>query len=241
MRNVPLVTLAVIAVNVLVYAYELFLWAGPGAGSAAGTRMFAHLVHEFGLVPCRVGETCPVALATPLAGAPAPLVTVFTSMFLHAGLAHLAGNMLYLWVFGQSVEDAMGRGRFLVFYLLCGALAAAVQYRADPASPIPMVGASGAISGLLGAYLVLHPHARVRTLVVVGFFWRVVAVPAPVVLGLWIVVQFVASALTLGGGPGGGGAEPGGVAVFAHLGGFLAGALLLPLFRARPRLGYARP
>jgi membrane associated rhomboid family serine protease len=88
---------------------------------------------------------------------------------------------------------------------------------------------------------VLHPHARVRTLVVVGFFWRVVAVPAPVVLGLWIVVQFVASALTLGGGPGGGGAEPGGVAVFAHLGGFLAGALLLPLFRARPRLGYARP
>ncbi|HSE96101.1 MAG TPA: rhomboid family intramembrane serine protease [Methylomirabilota bacterium] len=233
-RSVPLLTLTLIAANVLVYAYEFFLWAG----SVAGARMFAHLVHEFGLVPCRVGGTCPAALTTLLAGAPAPLLTVFTSMFLHAGVAHLAGNMLYLWVFGQSVEDALGRGRFLVFYLLGGGLAAAAQYQADPASAIPMVGASGAVSAVLGAYLLLHPHARVKILVIVGFFWRVVAVPALVVLGLWIVVQFVAGALSAGGGLGR--EESGGVAVLAHVGGFLAGILLLPLFRPRPRLGYAR-
>jgi membrane associated rhomboid family serine protease len=235
-RSAPVFTLALIALNVLVYGYEFFLWAGPAAERAAGARMFAHLVHEFGLVPCRVGETCPAALTTLLAGAPVPLLTVFTSMFLHAGLAHLAGNMLYLWVFGRSVEDALGRGRFLVFYLLGGALGAAAQYRADPTSAIPMIGASGAVSAVLGAYLLLHPHARVRILVVVGLAWRVVAVPALVVLGFWLVVQFAAGALSAGLDRG----EPGGVAVLAHVGGFLAGVLLLPVFRPRSRLGYAR-
>ena len=125
-----------------------------------------------------------------------PTVTVFTSMFLHGGFMHLAGNMLYLWIFGNNVEDAMGHGRFIVFYLLCGVAAVFGQVLQDPGSRIPMIGASGAISGVLGAYLILYPRARVLVLIPLGFFMQLVRLPALWVLGLWFAMQLISSALT---------------------------------------------
>jgi membrane associated rhomboid family serine protease len=153
-------------------------------------------------------------------------------MFLHGGLVHLGGNMLYLWIFGANVEDTFGHARFLVFYLVSGVLAALAQTMAGPESRIPMIGASGAVSGVLGAYLFLFPYATILTLVTVGFFIRFVRIPAILVLGFWIVVQ-VANGLLVAGPRGG---EGGGVAWFAHLGGFVAGvALRFVMGRRRTR------
>jgi membrane associated rhomboid family serine protease len=236
-QSFPVIAVSLIAINVVVYVYEFFL-SFPGATSRAAMleaeRVYEHFVYEFGLVPCRLAQTCPARLSTMLASAPPPWLTVFTSMFLHGGLFHVGGNMLYLWIFGNNVEDAMGRARFLAFYLLCGVAAAAAQYLSDPRSTIPMIGASGAVSGTLGAYLILYPHARVWTLVVFGIFWRLVPIPAVIVLGFWIVVQVVNGLFTFGSG------EPGGVAFLAHVGGFLAGMALVFPFRRRPRLAYPR-
>ncbi len=240
-QSFPLVTVALIAANVLVYLYEFFLWIPGGSSRAAaiaGERAYEGFIFEFGLIPCRLGEVCPAKLATIFAAAPAPWLTVFTSMFVHGGLFHVGGNMLYLWIFGNNVEDSMGKLRFLVFYLLCGVGAAMAQYVTDPRSTVPMVGASGAVSGALGAYLVLFPSARVWTLVVFGFFWRLVPIPALVVLGFWIVVQVLNGLITFGHGPGGG--EGGGVAFLAHVGGFVAGMGLVLLFRRRLRIAYRR-
>jgi membrane associated rhomboid family serine protease len=136
--------------------------------------------------------------------------------------------MLYLWLFGKAVEDAMGHARFLGFYLVCGVVAAAAQYLQDPASALPMVGASGAIAGTLGAYLLLHPHARIWTIVVFGYFVRMISVPATVVLGFWVVLQFVNSIFTFARG------GTGDVAFLAHVGGFLAGLALVGVFRRSP-------
>lgn len=138
---------------------------------------------------------------------------------------HLAGNMLYLWIFGNNVEDAMGHVRFVFFYVLCGIFAVAGQVLQNPASEIPMIGASGAISGVLGAYLLLYPHARVLVLVPFGFYTRMLYLPAGWVLGLWFVIQILSSFATSSAG--------GGVAWFAHIGGFLAGMALIPLFKRR--------
>jgi membrane associated rhomboid family serine protease len=149
-------------------------------------------------------------------------------MFLHGGLLHVGGNMLYLWIFGDNVEDTLGHGRFLAFYLLSGIIAAVAQTAVDPTSSVPMIGASGAISGVLGAYLVLFPYATVLTLITFVFFFRLVRIPAIVVLGLWFVVQFfngLGSVHTPGG--------EAGVAWFAHIGGFLAGMALLLIVRPR--------
>jgi membrane associated rhomboid family serine protease len=236
-RSFPAVTVAIIAANLLVYLYELALappFAPSRVAAAAAERAYEAFVFEFGLVPCRLGGVCPARLATALAGAPDPWLTVFTSMFVHGGLFHVGGNMLYLWIFGNNVEDSMGKGRFLVFYLLCGVAAAAAQYLSDPRSAVPMVGASGAVSGTLGAYLILHPNARVWTLIIFGFFWRVVPIPALIVLGFWIVVQVLNGIITFGGG------EPGGVAFLAHVGGFVAGMALILVFRQRPDIAYRR-
>jgi membrane associated rhomboid family serine protease len=236
-RSAPVVTIVLIALNVLVYLYEFLLWADPksgGPGSAYSARLYEGFIYEFGLVPCRLTDSCPGALAGMLAGAPAPWLTVFTSMFVHGGLFHVGGNMLYLWIFGDNVEDAMGKGRFIVFYLVCGVGAAAAQFLASSGSPVPMVGASGAVSGALGAYLVLYPHARVWTLIIFGFFWRIVPIPALVVLGFWIVVQALNGILTFGSG------EPGGVAFLAHVGGFVAGMGLVRVFRRREPFLYPR-
>lgn len=207
----PVVTVGLIAMNVLVYLNQAML---PSRGAA-------QFIHLYGLIPLEISR------GDLLVPHPVPLyATLFTSMFVHGGLFHLGGNMLYLWIFGDNVEDRMGRFKFLVFYLLSGLGAAVAQIWADPASKIPMIGASGAISGVLGAYLFLFPRARVLTLIPLGFFFRVAEIPALVVLGFWIIVQVLNGVMTLG-------AQVGGVAWLAHVGGFVAGLVMVIPFTGR--------
>ena len=153
-------------------------------------------------------------------------VTVFTSMFLHGGWMHLIGNMAYLWIFGNNIEDAMGHVRYTFFYIICGIIAVFAHALPNADSAIPMVGASGAISGVLGAYLLLHPHARVLLFIPLGFFAPLIRLKAMWVLGAWFVMQLVSSAMNAGN-------EGGGVAFGAHIGGFIAGIVLIPLFKNR--------
>jgi membrane associated rhomboid family serine protease len=216
-RSTPVVTVGLIALNVVAFLYQASLQVGS---QGEGARAAQALVFEFGLIPCRLTGACHLA-----GDAPSPLFTVFSSMFLHGGLFHLAGNMLYLWIFGNNVEDTLGHGRYLLFYLASGVAAAATQTMVGPDSRVPMIGASGAISGVLGAYFLLFPHASVLTLVIFGFFWRIVSIPALVVLGFWMVVQILNGLGSFGSG--------GGVAWFAHIGGFVAGMGLLFVFRPR--------
>jgi rhomboid family protein len=223
-RSVPIVTLVLIALNVAAYVYQVSLALGPDAGGRAAAEAF---IFEFGATPCRLTATCDRG------DFPSPYVTVFTSMFLHGSPLHVAGNMLYLWIFGDNVEDSLGHGRFLLFYLLSGVAAATAQTITSPTSTIPMIGASGAVSGVLGAYLLLFPYATILTLMIFGFFIRSVRIPAVIVLGFWIVLQLINGWLTVSASAMGRG-ESGGVAWFAHIGGFLAGMLLLLLFRPRP-------
>ena len=206
----PVITVALIVINILVYLNQLTL----------SPRAAVRFVYLYGLIPIEIsGGELLVRHPVPLYG------TILTSMFVHGGLFHLAGNMLYLWIFGDNVEDSLGRVRFLLFYLLSGVAAAAAQVLSAPQSQIPMVGASGAISGVLGAYLLLYPHARVVTLVAFGWFIRLVEIKAIIVLGFWIVVQLVSGLVTWG-------AQVGGVAWFAHIGVFVAGlVMVIPLWR----------
>jgi membrane associated rhomboid family serine protease len=213
-RHLPLVTWTIIAACIAVFLWQTSL--GPRAGQA--------IVYSLGVIPAVLFGSA--QLPSELRLVPAP-VSIVTSMFLHGGWMHLLGNMLYLWIFGNNVEDSMGRGRFVIFYLLCGTTAALVQSFAAPGSEIPMIGASGAIGGVLGAYLVLHPRANVRMLFIILFFVRVISVPAAVVLGLWFVMQFISGATTPTTG------DNGGVAFWAHVGGFVAGAVLVPFFKRR--------
>ncbi len=205
----PVVTVILIVLNSLVYLYQASL--GP-----TETRF----ILSYAAVPAELFHKGAV-VGDPLV--PTGL-TVLTSMFLHGGFLHLGGNMLYLWIFGNNIEDVMGHGRFLVFYFLSGLAAVFAHAVTAPESTVPMIGASGAISGVLGAYLLLFPKARVQVLVLAGFFTRIVPVPAVVVLGFWIVVQVLNGAFSLG-GPGGG------VAWFAHVGGFIAGLALIKVFQ----------
>ncbi len=152
-------------------------------------------------------------------------LTIYTSMFLHGGIFHIAGNMLYLWIFGDNVEDCLGKFRFIIFYLLCGTIAALCQGFVDPTSNVPMVGASGAIAGILGAYLMLFPKANVKCLVFIIIIIQMIRIPAFLVLGFWIILQFFSI-------PGSIGSE-GGTAYFAHIGGFLAGMVLIPFFKKK--------
>ncbi len=151
-------------------------------------------------------------------------------MFMHGSWMHLLGNMWFLWLFGNNIEDSMGRIRFLVFYLVCGLAAAFAQILTSPSSAIPMVGASGAISGVMGAYLLLYPKVRVYTLVPLGFFITSMALPAWVMLGYWFVIQFISGLVSFGG-------EMGGVAFWAHIGGFVAGIALIKLFARGDYIG----
>jgi membrane associated rhomboid family serine protease len=210
-RHVPMVTLVLIGVNA--YAFFKLFWLG----SYAGQRYIMY----YGLIPCSVTGHCQVT-----GRAFSPEVTLLTSMFVHAGFFHLAGNMVYLWIFGNNVEDAMGKVRFVVFYLVCGLGAACTQILVGPDSRIPMVGASGAVSGVLGAYLLLFPHARVLTLIPIFFFVQLVEIRAVVVLGFWIVIQLLNGLLTFS-------HDGGGVAWFAHIGGFAAGCILIGFFKRR--------
>ncbi len=181
------------------------------------------VLYQLGFVPAIVfqGDTLPTRLILVPAW-----TTIITSMFLHGGWLHLGGNMLYLWIFGDNVEDSMGRIRFILFYLLCGIAAASAQAVINPSSSIPMVGASGGIAGVLGAYLILHPKAAVRCMVVIIVFFRFVNLPAWLVLGGWIGLQFAAAPQAFQG-------TGGGIAYMAHIGGFVAGVALIPFFKKR--------
>jgi membrane associated rhomboid family serine protease len=187
-------------------------------------RTAAHnIVYQLGFIPA--------ILFTP-ASLPENMIlvpewgTIFTSMFLHGGWLHMVSNMLYLWIFGDNIEAAMGRGRFILFYLLCGGAAAMAQAALDPSSTIPMIGASGGIAGVLGAYLLLHPKAAIRCFFLILIFFRFINLPAWLVLGVWIGGQFVAVPQAFAD-------SGGGVAYMAHIGGFFAGMALIPLFKYR--------
>ncbi|HTG00643.1 MAG TPA: rhomboid family intramembrane serine protease [Nitrospirota bacterium] len=206
----PVITIALIALNIAVFVFELTLRQPAG-------EVF---VNSFALVPAKLFARVPLER-----GAVPAVATVFTSMFLHGGFLHLAGNMLYLWIFGNNIEDATGRLRFVAFYLVCGAAAAYAHAYANRFSLVPMIGASGAISGVLGAYLVLYPRARVLTLIFFGFFIRTVQVPAMAILIFWFALQFVNALLESGMG--------GGVAWYAHVAGFVAGVLLIAMFKRK--------
>jgi len=217
--------MATIAIIIACAAAWVFL---QGLG---GQQALAHSLCAFGLIPGKLLGTLPAGTRVPI-GADMYCVlqdqrgiyTLLTHMFMHGGWFHLIGNMWFLWVFGDNVEDAMGPGRFILFYLLCGLAAATAQTLTNTASALPMVGASGAIGGIMGAYGRLYPHARVQTLLILGFLITRVSMPAIAMLGYWFVIQLVAGIPSLA-------SAGGGVAFWAHIGGFLCGFLLVPVFR----------
>src|SRR5216110_3011164 len=216
------ITVALIIANVLAFILV------QGAGSQGP---LARSVCDPGLIPGEILRTVPPGSGVELAPGMVCMIhavpkywTVITSMFMHGGWFHLIGNMLFLWVFGNNIEDATGHGKFLIFYLLCGTAAAAAQTFISPHSVVPMVGASGAISGVLGAYILLYPRVRVHTLIILPIYITSVALPAYVMLGYWALLQLVGGLGSLSE------IETGGVAFFAHVGGFLAGLILIRVF-----------
>jgi membrane associated rhomboid family serine protease len=220
-------TLATPAATYLLIIANTFAWfAVQGMGAEPN---LSRSVCELGLIPGEFLGRLPDGFRVPLGpasvcvlGEESSWITPLSSMFLHGGWFHLIGNMWFLWVFGNNVEDSMGHFRYLAFYILCGLAAAAAQTYVYPSSPIPMVGASGAISGVMGAYIVLYPRVRVHMLVILGFFITRIVVPAYLMLGYWFVIQLLGGSLS---------GEKGGVAFWAHAGGFVAGAILIYLFR----------
>ena len=202
-KSRPYVSWVLIALCICVYLFQAGLSPRDG---------YLFVLH-YGVIPARLFAQFDIE-------------SIFTSLFLHGGFMHLASNMLYLWIFGDNVEDAMGRWRFAVFYLICGAVAALTQALIDPASPIPLIGASGSIAGLLGAYIMLYPRATIKVFMWIIIFVRLVNIPAWVVLGIWIGGQFIAVPEALA-------TQGGGVAYFAHIGGFIAGMVFVPLFKKR--------
>ena len=201
-RTTPYITVTIIVLNVLAWLFELAL--------PADVRTV--FLQVYGVVPADFHAT-----------------TLITSMFLHGGWMHVLGNMWYLWIFGDNVEDRLGHGRFIVFYLLCGIIAALGQIAIDPGSTLPTIGASGAIAGVMGAYFVLYPRSRVLTLIPLIIFWEIIELPAIVLLGFWFVMQlFSAGTIAITASTGGGG-----VAFAAHVAGFVVGMIGGLLFRKR--------
>jgi membrane associated rhomboid family serine protease len=217
-RRAPVITLILIAACFIVFAWELGILASSGD---AGLNRF---LTEHGAVPADISR----ALTSREIASDASL-GVLTSLFLHGGWLHLLGNMLFLWIFGNNVEDRLGRAAFLVFYLVGGIAAALTQVAIDPTSTVPVVGASGAIAATLGAYIVLFPRARILSLVFLGFFYQLIEVPALLVLGFWFVLQLIDGIASLGLSS----ATEGGVAFFAHIGGFVAGLVIALAIRTR--------
>ena len=215
----PYVTWGLIAANILVFLYQV---ANPAFEWGYSVVPY-EITHGTDLTgPLRIGRS-----VIELYPGPTPIyLTLFFAMFMHGDLLHIGGNMLYLWIFGDNVEDRMGHAKFIIFYLLCGLLASGAHIFFSPDSRIPSLGASGAIAGVLGAYLVLFPHQRVRVIVPLGIFSQLTELPALIVIGLWGLLQFI-------GGFGSLGVEGGGVAYMAHVGGFVAGMLLVFVFRNR--------
>ena len=210
-KSFPFITVLLIAANIAVFFTQLSQGAGGG-----------EFVHTLGVVPVEITRGIDSGTGREVT----PELTLFTSMFLHGGFLHLGGNMLFLWIFGNNVEDSTGPVRFLLFYFLAGLAAAATHIALHPDSRVPMIGASGAVSGVLGAYFLLYPRARVLTLIFFGFFLQTALVPAGFFLGFWFLLQFLSGWI-------GSGASSEGVAWFAHVGGFLAGIPLLLLFKKR--------
>ncbi len=205
----PYVTIGIIISNILIFLLEII--SPPGMEKT---------VYAYGAVPQYIltfEKFQPIH----------PALTVFTAMFMHGGVFHLGGNMLYLWIFGNNIEDKLGHLRFIIFYIFCGITAAYSHALIDPHSLTPMIGASGAISGILGAYLLLFPRAGVYTLIFLGFFVQVVKIPALIVIGFWAIVQFINGLVSTGL------VKQGGVAWFAHIGGFLTGLLTIKLWLPR--------
>ncbi|MCL4458810.1 MAG: rhomboid family intramembrane serine protease [Chloroflexi bacterium] len=216
-RRFPLVTITIILINIAVFLYEISLSPPHLEG----------LIRALGLVPYEItgGIDIPPASPSPI------YLTALTAMFLHGGWLHLLGNMLYLWVFGDNVEDSMGHLGFLIFYLLCGLIAAAAYVWVEANSRTPSIGASGAIAGVLAAYLLRFPRARVRVLLFLGFFVTITTVPAIFLIGLWALLQFFSGIGSLGIPA----QQTGGIAYWAHIGGFAAG-LVVSVFFPRQRL-----
>lgn len=217
----PLVTVSLVVANVAVFLYGLTL-------TPAQTSVF---YSEYGMIPYRISG----GGSWHLQGDPSVYLPLLTSMFIHAGWLHIAGNMLFLWIFGNNIEDSMGRLRFIVFYLMCGLFASFAQIAVEPLSRIPNVGASGAIAGVLGAYLLLFPRAKVTTLVFLGIFITVIELPAIIVLLFWFAFQLLSGAIGLTDAGSGDG-----VAYFAHIGGFVAGLLTVKIFIIGRPLAYIK-
>lgn len=214
----PFVTFALIAVNVAVFVYQFSLaMESPGAQQT--------FIETFGAIPLRAEHA--LSGRYPLLAGIGP---VFTSVFLHGGWLHLIGNMWFLWIFGDNIEDELGHFTYLLFYLACGVVASVAHIVANPESALPAVGASGAIAGVMGAYLVRFPHARIVTLIWVFFFITTIEVPAVLMLVYWFAIQFASGAAETGAG------DTGGVAWWAHVGGFVAGAILIWTRPRRRRL-----
>jgi membrane associated rhomboid family serine protease len=218
-RITPFLTWLLVALNVVIFLFEM------SGGLVETRRGLGGFLAGWTLVPAELTQGRDYAINGPTLQ---PMwLTIFTAMFLHGGWMHLIGNMVFLLIFGNNIEEALGRGKYLLFYFLCGVAAAATQVIASPSEIAPMLGASGAIAGVLGGYFVLYPKARVNTLVFLGFFITTVRMPAYLLLGFWIISQFFSqwtqSLKTVPGQPGSG------VAYFAHIGGFLAGMVLIRL------------
>jgi membrane associated rhomboid family serine protease len=234
----PAVTVALIAANVL--AYFLFQHGTLSLGDPNTVDYVCNL-YDYAAVPDELtggGQVSPAEIQQ-VCGPPAdvsPRLTVFTAMFMHGGLLHLGGNMLFLWIFGNNVEDAMGPVKYLGFYLAGGIAAFALQTAIDPGSTVPTVGASGAVAAVLGGYLLLYPGARVLTVIFIVFFFTLIQIPAIVVLGLWFVQQVLFGYFDLTDPAGGGG----GVAYFAHIGGFVFGLLAIKLLADGDKVDRAR-
>jgi membrane associated rhomboid family serine protease len=214
-KSLAVINILLILANVAVFIYQHFY--SPLAP--------ADFIQRFGFVP---GQLSSVDRLSPTEAGWVPL-TLITGIFLHGGWFHLGSNMLFLWIFGDNVEDRLGHGRYLLFYLLCGVLASLAHFCAHPASALPTVGASGAIAGVMGAYLFLFPRARIRTLVVVIIFIKIVHLPAWFLIAIWMITQILSAYTELAT------AQAAGVAWFAHIGGFMAGVLLLIALKPRSR------
>ncbi len=216
----PYVTIGFIVACVLVFLNQVSL----------PDRYLEAFIYQYGAIPAVVFGHAD--LPNELIAVP-PLGTLFTSMFLHGGWMHLIGNMMYLWIFGNNIEDVMGHVKFIIFYVICGILAALSHAIIDTNSIVPMVGASGAISGVLGAYLLLYPRAQVLVLIPLGFFTTWQYIPAWIVLGFWFIMQLLSGGMSIG-------SEGGGVAFFAHIGGFIAGMALIGFFK-HPHVQFNNP
>jgi membrane associated rhomboid family serine protease len=227
-RSVPYVTITLIVVNALAWFLE------PSLGSGDSPQLAAFF-YRWGVVPAEIttGDLVGGSVCGGVCKIGSPYYAVLTAMFLHGGFIHLAGNMLFLWVFGNNIEDTLGSVKFAFFYLLCGVAATLAHVAVDPDSLIPTIGASGAVAGMLGSYIVLFPHARVTTIIPIFFFWQFIQLPAMLVLGYWFVSQFFIG-LTQPEGVAG-------VAWMAHVGGFVTGAALMFGYAQVKQLRRPRP